>query len=274
MCSTITGRTVVIGAVAVLIGVAAGVLIVMTTRSARRDQAVLTAMGGGSETATAPSNAGAPSAGVTPPGSEPAGEGGSAPTDAGTTEASDAPSADAGADATVAALVPLCADVTARRDEAVRAAQAALDNWKTHYGAQLAFERGEISSDEAARRWTASKEPAQRNLDALAAATEAIGSGTPCARLADDGAVTGATADGIEACVARSDLATRALDAAQEPLQGWRDHLHLMAAKDRYSTDEYLRMWDRMVADAPGEMRGFDRAVADWRDASACEPAA
>ena len=268
MRSIITGGTVAIGVVAALIGVAVGIALVVSSER-DQDEALLTAMGGGSGSAT--ESAGAPSAADVTVASEAAA---ATPSREPSAAPSEAATADAGADAAVAALVPLCADTTARRDDAVRAASVALDNWKTHYGAQLAFDRGEISSEEAARRWAASKEPAQRNLDALADATEAIGSDAPCADLADNGPVTGASAQDVEACLARAELATGALDAAQEPLQGWRDHLQTMASKERYSTDEYLRMWDRMVSAAPGEMRGFDRAVADWRDAPACEPAA
>lgn len=267
---TITGRTVAIGVVAALLGVAIGVGVVTTSRSEAGDAAVLTAMDDPAGSTPAPMGSMAPSddaaaaadaaaAGV----SEAAAAGDAQPPDTG-----------AGAEARVAALVPRCAGATARRDAAVEAAGTALGNWKTHYGAQLAFDRGVITADEAKRRWAASKEPAERNLTALADAVDAIGADDPCRQLVDDAAVSGSTIGEVEACATRTDRATEALDAAQAPLRGWRDHLQLMAAKDEYGTDGYLRIWDRMVAEAPGEMRPFDRALSDWRDAPACEPSA
>jgi hypothetical protein len=242
------------------------------TGRAGDDEALLASMGGGSEpptesaSATAGADAGVASDAPTSTPDPDAGGATSLPS-AASTEGSEAPEGD------TTALLAACADTTGRRDQAVRAAQVALGNWTTHYGAQLAYDRGEISSDEAKRRWAASKEPAQRNLDALAAATDAIGSDDPCAQLDGADAVTGAAAEAVRACVARADLASGALDAAQQPLQGWRDHLQMMASKERYGTDEYLRMWDRTVSAAPDAMRGFDSAAADWREAPACEPA-
>jgi hypothetical protein len=268
--SSITGRTIAIGVVAALIGVAIGIAVVTTSGSDARDDAVLTAMDSSAERATPPLGSMAPSDGAADAADAAAAE----VSEAAVTGASEAPGRDAGAEARTTALVPSCVDATARRDDAIEAAATALGNWKAHYGAQLAFDQGEISSDEAKRRWAASKEPAERNLTALADAVEAISADEPCRQLVDDGAVSGATVDEIEACVTRSDRANGALEAAEEPLQGWRDHLQLMAAKDEYSTDEYLRIWDRMVGAAPGEMQPFDRALAQWRDTPACEPSA
>lgn len=184
----------------------------------------------------------------------------------------DAPTEDANAAADQAATSGLaaCADAVARADAAVAAARTALGNWKTHYGAQLALDRGAIDGDEAKRRWAVSKAPATDNLGALAAARDTMPAGAPCRGLAD-AQPQPAQRRLARSCAARMTAAPDVLSAADPSLHGWRDHLEMMATKDEYTIERYLRIWPRAVDAAPAPMRAFAQAADSYADLAPCD---
>lgn len=197
------------------------------------------------------------------------------PTDGGTTPpvaseapTTEAPATDAPATDDVAGIAA-CARAAVRADAAVDAARTSLGNWKTHYGAQIAFDRGEIDGAEAKRRWTVSKEPAQRNIDAFVAADAAVSDDDPCGALQVD-EIADRERRRVRRCATRTAAASDVVAATGPALKDWRTHLRMMATKDEYTIDEYLRIWRRAVADAPGAMDDFDAAVAAYEDTADC----
>lgn len=238
---------VALGVVAALIGVAAGFGLVVWFSGGQSDGPVQSAASMADvQLSDAPDVAPSPPAPSPDTASEPS-------TDAG--QSADARSAEG--------ELAACLEAGARADAAVGAARTALGNWNTHFGAQIAFDRGQIDSAEAKRRWAESKEPAERNLQALATARRAVPDGDPCEGIDVDSLDTDE-----RGCVARANGVADVLAAAGPALDGWSDHLNMMATRDEYPVDEYLAIWRRTVAAAPADMREFQRS-ADAYDGSA-----
>lgn len=173
-------------------------------------------------------------------------------------------------DPTTGGALDACLLAAAQGDAAVKAATTALGNWKTHYGAQIAFDEGAIDGDEAKRRWTKSKEPAETNVAAFVAARRAMPDDDPCAATAA-GDLTDGQQRRARQCAARIAAAGDVTAAARPTMQDWRGHLKMMATREQYPIDEYLEIWRQTVADAPGPMRSFDAAVDDYRDVDGCD---
>lgn len=172
-------------------------------------------------------------------------------------------------DTTAGSPLDACVRAVAHDDAAVEAARTSLGNWKAHYGAQIAFDRGEIDGDEAKRRWAVSKEFAQRDIDAFVTAREAMPDDDPCTNVPVDQLGSGAQRL-ARRCAARASAALAAVAATEPTLKDWRTHLRMMDTKDDYPIEEYLEIWRQTVADAPGPMRDFEAAVAALDDTADC----
>lgn len=175
-------------------------------------------------------------------------------------------------DSTTGSVLASCAQATALADAAVAAARTSLGNWETHYGAQIAFDNGEIDGAEAKRRWAESKEPAQRNIDAFRAAREALPTDDPCATV-DAEALENSERRQARRCAARGAAVADVMADAQPALDDWLAHLEMMATRDQYAIDEYLAIWTAAVADAPAAMRAFAAASGAYDDLGDCGPA-
>ena len=188
-----------------------------------------------------------------------------------TAEGSEAPDplADDGASDDVAGLDG-CRRAVASSALAVQAARASLANWETHYGAQIAFDRGEIDSQEATRRWAESKAPATENLAAYEDAKAAFTSDDGCTQL-DTAALTADERAEADACRAQMEQATTTLNAAERSTQGWRDHLGMMRRRDEFPVEKYLQIWYDTVAAAPGPMQAFKDAANTFARADDCD---
>lgn len=188
-----------------------------------------------------------------------------------TTEESEAPGplADDGASDDVAGLDG-CRRAVVRSALAVQAARVSLANWETHYGAQIAFDRGEIDSDEAERRWAESKAPATKNLAAYEDAKAAFASDDGCTQL-DTTALTADERAEAGACRAQMKQATTTINAAERSIQGWRDHLDMMRRRDAFPVQEYLQIWYDTVAAAPGPMKAFKNGANTFARADGCD---
>lgn len=162
-----------------------------------------------------------------------------------------------------------CMRAAGGADDAVAAAATSLKNWKTHYGAQVAFDEGKIDGDEAKRRWVVSKEPAERNIDAFRDAREAMADDDPCDEL-DLGQMADGDRQEAEGCAARMIAAKDVVTQSQPAFDDWLAHLKMMATKDEYSLDEYLEIWRKAVADAPDAMQTFEEALGAYTDAGDC----
>jgi hypothetical protein len=162
-----------------------------------------------------------------------------------------------------------CRNTVALGDEAVQAAATSLANWRAHYGAQLAFDRGEIDGEEAKRRWAESKAPAVDDLAAYNDATTAFTEHGGCDDLDADTVGADVQAE-ASACQKRAREIADVLAAAERSTQDWRGHLDMMARKDEYPIEEYLKIWTETVARAPGPMRDFLDAVDGLSDAPPC----
>jgi hypothetical protein len=163
-----------------------------------------------------------------------------------------------------------CRNALALGDEAVQAATTSLANWRAHYGAQLAFDRGEIDSEEAKRRWAESKAPAADDLAAYDDARTAFTADDGCAELDADALDADVRAE-VSACQARAREIADVLVAAERSTEDWRGHLDMMARKDEFPIDEYLQIWTDTVARAPGPMRAFLDAVDGLADVPPCD---
>lgn len=167
------------------------------------------------------------------------------------------------------AAVDACLAAARLADDAVAGARTALGNWKTHYGAQLAFDAGRIDGDEAKRRWSVSKEPAERNINTFIAARDAMTTDDPCGDLDAEQMSTGERRR-AQRCSARASAAVQLMTDTQPALDDWLTHLEMMATRDEYPVDEYLEIWRQAVADAPDAMRTFENAVDVYDETGAC----
>lgn len=118
------------------------------------------------------------------------------------------------------ATLDACVAAAGLADHAVAAARTALGNWKTHYGAQLAFDAGRIDDDEAKRRWSVSKQPAERNIDTFIAAREAMTTDDPCGDLNAEQTSTGERRR-AKRCSARASTAVQVMTDTQPARDDW-----------------------------------------------------
>lgn len=163
-----------------------------------------------------------------------------------------------------------CRTAVALGGAAVEAATVSLANWRTHYGAQIAFDRGEIDAAEAKRRWAESKEPATVDLAAYEDARGAFAGHDGCDDLDIDALNANVQAE-ASACQARARELADVLVAAERSTQDWRDHLDMMRRRDEFAVDKYLVVWRDAVASAPGPMEAFLDAVDGLTQATPCD---
>jgi hypothetical protein len=168
-----------------------------------------------------------------------------------------------------ASSVDNCLRAATLADEAVARARTSLGNWQTHYGAQIAFDNGEIDGTEAKRRWVVSKEPAERNIDAFAEARDAMARDDPCADVQPD-EVSDDELQQLQSCGARTAAAMAVMADTQPAMDDWLAHLKMMATRDQYAIDQYLEIWRQAVADAPAAIDTFDTAVQAYEEAGDC----
>lgn len=174
------------------------------------------------------------------------------------------------APATASAGIDECRTAVALGDAAVEAATVSLANWRTHYGAQIAFDRGEIDSAEAKRRWVESKAPATDDLAAYEDARAAFAAHGGCDD-PDIGTLSTDVQAEASACQARARAVADVLVAAERSTQDWRDHLDMMRRRDEFPVEEYLSIWKDAVASAPGPMDAFLDAAGRLTQATPCD---
>lgn len=163
-----------------------------------------------------------------------------------------------------------CGTYVALGEAAVEAASDSLANWRAHYGAQIAFDRGEIDGEEAKRRWAESKAPAAGDLAAYEDARSVFTAHGGCDDL-DGDTLDADMQDEASACQARASEMADVLVAAERSTEGWRGHLDMMARKDEFPIEEYLDIWTETVASAPGPMGAFLDAVDGLSQAPPCD---
>jgi hypothetical protein len=163
-----------------------------------------------------------------------------------------------------------CRTHVALGEAAVEAASDSLVNWRAHYGAQIAFDRGEIDGEESKRRWAESKAPAAGDLAAYEDARSVFTAHGGCDDL-DVDTLDADMKDEASACQARASEMADVLGAAERSTEGWRGHLDMMARKDEFPIEEYLEIWTETVASAPGPMGAFLDAVDGLSQAPPCD---
>jgi hypothetical protein len=163
-----------------------------------------------------------------------------------------------------------CRAHVALGEAAVESASDSLANWRAHYGAQIAFDRGEIDGEEAKRRWAESKAPAAGDLAAYEDARAAFTAHGGCDDLDVDTLSADVRAE-ASACQARARETADVLVAAERSTEGWRGHLDVMARKGEFPIEEYLEIWTETVASAPGPMGAFLDAVDGLSQAPPCD---
>ncbi len=188
-------------------------------------------------------------------------------------DASADPSADASAspsaDGATAAEWSRCISELKAAENTLAAARRAADHWGAHLGAQVSFDKDEITSAQARAIWAKTKAPGRedvrlyrqakagydtdRGACAAAAALEPAGSSQQSA-----------------ACLSRAESQSVAVNAADKVVDDWEGHLDEM---DTEAHDKaYLKRWAQKVKNAPKAIDAFDAATAAAASSPACTP--
>jgi hypothetical protein len=171
--------------------------------------------------------------------------------------------------------VPLreCARSVRQGEVAFDAAQAAYTNWSGHVQAQLDYDAGRVTLDEARQAWADTKETASTDIADFEAAHAVYRSGEDaCAELLDTDVPAG-FAQVAARCLVRAAGVTRAVDAADGVVRDWSDHVAMMAERDQMDPAKYGQMWFEMVAVAPKNLDAFDSMSSTMGELPSCDVA-
>lgn len=172
--------------------------------------------------------------------------------------------AGAGSSAEVAAAWRRCDQEMRAATATVAAGQVAATHWSRHIGAQVRFDRGEITAEQAKAIWKASKLPGPQDLSRFTAAR------TGYERVRGACEAVPAAETGRKACAERSARARAAVAAATRVVDDWAEHQKMMAQQD-HSTTAYLARWAGMVRAAPVNLDAFQAERVRVQRAAACQ---
>lgn len=151
---------------------------------------------------------------------------------------------------------------------AVRAAERAVDvgsrgsqNWGAHVQAYRDVVDGEIPYREADREWKRTKKAGKSDVARFDKAFDAYEpAGKACQGVEEEAG--GTSADMVEACAERAEVADAAVRRADQVMDRWEDHLEQMAQRDKHRLgDAQARELFRVaVKKAPGEIKALQRA--------------
>jgi hypothetical protein len=186
--------------------------------------------------------------------------------------------ADAAVSEALTAAAEACGTLWEADSAALAAAAATLEQWRAHVGAQVGFNAGTNTADEAKAQWAASRVGAAENsaafeeADAAYQAQIAGGDGNEPQRCAvPEGDVSGELAAQVQTCAASLAVHQSALEAARTAYAGWKTHqaeMAALAAGEMARVDE-LTSWESLWRAGQTNLAVYDERAAQ-ATAAAC----
>jgi len=171
-----------------------------------------------------------------------------------------------------AKLLKACVTEVTRAEKAASAAKPGVTHWKAHVKARTDMLAGRISEAKMNAVWDRTKAKGPADVHRFELALDRYHGMSRCHALHDAPELTQAL---VSDCVARSDAASSAVDAAQATVGDWKDHLHHMAdyADGGMSSGTAMRLWVKAWRRAPENISKYRSTSASLREAPTCSGA-
>lgn len=163
-----------------------------------------------------------------------------------------------------------CQDEVAAGESLAEAAALSAEHWNIHTQAQVRWQDGEISLEEAREDWAATKALGPDDVERFAQESEAYDAVYGgCEELAAV-SVEADLQEQVDACVARGEALNAVAAWGEAVNSDWSAHLDFMETRPGADEVEYVEDWEEQVGAAPENYEPYLDAVADLEDAPEC----
>lgn len=188
----------------------------------------------------------------------------------GSTSSSSSSSSSSGSASSNTTTSASCRATLAAGQRLANAAAASAKDWRTHAGAQWAYDANRISYAEAQARWAASKKNGEQDLAGFASAKTAYDKvAKGCG--GTTGAASGSSGASVsKACADRAGALAKLATAGTVVNNQWADHVALMKTSATAAGHEYHMKWMTQTEQAKKALRDYDSAVRALNAAPTC----